>query len=346
MSPEAARDLATELGRLVAEPGPPGAEQPVAAVVAAGLEDVPGDVVHDSLGNVRLLPAGRPRVLVTAHMDQVGYMVSRLEDGRAHCLPVGGPSLAEFETTAVRIVGDDHLPLDGEFQSLGKAGGVLRSGQLGDVRVGDCVVFAGPLETEDGGHVRGPALDDRIGCLVALRAARMLAGELADVAFAWTVREESEQAGVIRVVRDLEPDVVVAVDITFATSADQHAESIVALGGGPAITLLDGGMVGARDVVRAFDRAARGLGTAWQPEVVRGGVSEAGRVHRLLGVPALALLVPIENAHSPNERANLADVSAVIDLLVAGVRVLTGDAKQAGATDVARLAAASTPDGR
>jgi putative aminopeptidase FrvX len=274
-------------------------------------------------------------------MDQVGYMVSRIEADRAHCLPVGKPQLDERQTTGVRVLGDDHPTLLGEFESFGTGGGVLHCDRLDEIRVGDQVVFSAELQSLDDGRVRGAALDDRVGCLVALRAAQVVATEELDVAFAWTVREETEQAGVLRVARDLEPELVVAVDITYATSDEQTAESVVAAGHGPAITLMDGGMVGHGRLVRAFELAANRLGTSWQPEVVRAGASEAGRVQSLLGIPALALLVPIDNPHTHQETAHLQDVASVIDLLVAGIRELANEPEG----DTTHFAAATTPRG-
>ena len=293
----------------------------MAEAIVARLAGLPVAPTRDVLGNVRLLVEGaRPRVLVTAHMDQVGYMVSQLDEDGALCPPLGSPQLAPHRTARVRVLGDGHAAFEAELESRGENGGVLRSERGDEVRVGDRMVFAEPLATREDGRVCGPALDDRVGCLIATHAARALAAEAEDVAFAWTVREETEPAGVVRVARDIEPDMVIAVDITYATAGQEgSAESILALGAGPAITLLDGGMVGHSWPLRAFDRAARNLGMSWQPEVVRSGVSEAGRVQSMLGIPAIALLVPIE-IRTAEEVADLADVGAVLELLIAGVK--------------------------
>jgi endoglucanase len=322
VTPAAAEELTIELGDLVALAGPSGAEEPVANWIAGKLSEFDIAVTRDTLGNVLVAPGGRPRLLVTAHMDQVGYMVSRLDDDRAYCQPVGSPAVTAGRRVAVQILGDGHVPFDGELESIGEKVGIVRTDRLAELSVGDRVVYAPGLEVRGDRTVRGPSLDDRIGCLVALHVARTLDREEAGVAFAWTVREESEQAGVMRVARDLDPEALIALDITYATSEEHVSESPVVVGQGPAITLLDGGMVGHGGLVQALISAAGSLRMPWQPEVVRLGVSEAGRVQRNLGIPSLALLVPIENPHSPEETADMRDLVSVIELLIVAVGAL------------------------
>ena len=326
MTSRALDELTAELTQLVAAPGPSGGEHAVADVVERLLGASALVVSRDALGTVRAVggPA-RPRILVTAHLDQVGYMVSRVGADGVRCLPVGEPALASARA-AVRVLAAP-TACAAELDAPEDGAAVLRGVGVSDVRVGDRIVFSGVLERGTGARVRGPALDNRIGCLVALRAARILAAESEAVAFAWTVQEETTQAGVIRVARELEPDAVIAVDVTPAT-AESDSGSLVALGHGPVVTLLDGGMVGDAGLVRGFREAAEASGVAWQPEVVGDGISEAGHVQGTLGIPALALLVAIEDAHSPREAADLDDVRGAVNLLVAGVRrLLAGPAR-------------------
>jgi putative aminopeptidase FrvX len=315
------QDRVSQLTELSALPAPCGAEEPVAAWLGTRLEESSVEAAVDALGNLVTTTARRPRVLVVAHMDQVGYVVSGVGSGGARALPLGGPQVEPGATVPVQIFGEGHPPIAGELMRRRDRGADIRTDRLDMVAVGDRAVFARALEARNG-RVRGPALDNRIGCLIALEAARELAAT-PGVAFAWTVREESEPAGVMRVARELDPEVVVVVDITYASSGD-GADSRVAVGEGPAITLLDGGMTAHRGLTAAFDRSARAIGVDWQREVVSSGVSEAGHVQRLLGIPALPLLVPVADPHTDRESASLADVDAAARLLRAGLGALTG----------------------
>jgi endoglucanase len=243
-------------------------------------------------------------------------MVSRLGDDHAVCLQVGTPEAAD--PVRVRIAGAART-LTGELEAEEDWGGIVRSEQLAEIQVGDRVTFAEDLERLDGSRVRGPALDNRIGCLVLLRAVRALGD---GVAFAWTVREETDQAGAIRAARTIEPELVISVDATYASDDDAGPDSTIRVGDGPAITLLDEGLVAHRPLVEAFAAAAAACGITWQREVVQDGVSEAGRIQSGLGIPSLPLLVAIENAHTDHEVADLRDVAAAIELLVGGLREL------------------------
>lgn len=307
--------LKARLAELVALPGIAGDEAAIAAWIAERLGYAGLEPTIDTLGNVILAPSSQPpRLLVTAHMDQVGYMVSRVEADRARCLAVGDPQPAADGAEPVRVVGDGHPVLAGTIEGREDGGAILRAEGLDRVRIGDSVVFASPLTPGEGSTVTAPALDNRVGCLAALHAA-LAAGSVEDVAFAWTVREETEQSGVVRVARDLQPAAVVAVDVTAATARDEGYESVVSCGYGPVITLLDEGIAAHRSLLRSFADAAAAVNLRWQAEVAGTGLSEAGQVHQALGIPSLALLVAIENLHSSAETADLDDVVAAIDLL-------------------------------
>ena len=330
MNPTPVRDLLADLRELTALPAPVGWEEPVAVWLKARLDDASLPAAVDSLGNLRLVSDQvPPRLLITAHMDQVGYVVSRVEDRHAVCLPLGGPDVTLSHRVAVRVLGDGDRRLDAELESLGDAGATISVGRTSGVRQGDVVVFAAELREREAGVVESPALDDRIGCLIALRAACELAAE-GGVAFAWTVREEEEQSGIVRVARDLDPGAIVGVDITFAVADGEGAQSPLRPGAGPAITVRDGGMVAHRSLLRSFDSAAESLGIAWQREVVMNGISEAGRAQQTLGIPSLALVVPIDNPHSHRETAFLSDIDAAIRLLVGATREILRQAELAG----------------
>ena len=317
----ATRSLVSQLRELTALPAPSGDERAVASWIADALTAHGFEPEVDAIGNVVVRRGERLSGLLTAHMDQVGFMVSRLAEARALCLPVGEPELRE--PCGATVVTAGRTKTRGRLEPLDETtdAAVLRAEDLDVVDVGDRVVFAGELREDGDGFLRAPALDNRIGCWILLHAAFELASARDDLAFAWTVREETEGSGAVSAARRLEPSWTISVDVTPAGEA-RDAESDIVAGRGPAITLLDGGMVAHPPLLDAFTRAARASAIPYQREVVAEGSSEAGVVEAALGIPGLALLVPIEAAHSPAERASPSDVAHALSLLVAGVRRL------------------------
>lgn len=261
-----------------------------------------------------------PRAMITAHMDQVAFMVSRTATDHAVCLPTGEPGFKG--RTPVRVLtSSGEVP--GELErGTGNLADVwiLRSPELASVRPGDRVLYAARLTTHGGDSLRGPALDNRIGCWLLLQAALALRDEAQDFAFVWTVREEGELSGVVQAARVLAPEAHVAVDITYAGYNEETGESDVVAGAGPAVTVRDGGMIGFDTLIAPFAAAADAGGIHLQREIVRHGVSEAGKVLRALGVPAVALLVAIEEAHSPYEKCHASDIREAREVLIEGLR--------------------------
>ncbi|GAC1326175.1 MAG: M42 family metallopeptidase [Thermoleophilaceae bacterium] len=312
-------DLHTELTALTELPGPSGDEAPVAGHLTAELARRGLAAETDAIGNVVLFGRGHVEILVTAHMDQVGFMVSRVDDGHAVCLPVGAPDLER--STPVRVIRRGQTLTQGRLEPPeGGGGAILRCEQAGLVGVGDRVLYEPSLRLKGGGLVAGSALDNRIGCLLLLEAAAELAPDASGLAFAWTVREETEGAGVLHAARALDPAMLVSVDTTDTAAGGTAGGSKVAIGGGPALTLLDEEMVAHGPLLDAFTRAAAHEEIVWQPEVVSEGGSEGGVAHSSLGLPALALLVAIDAAHSPVESADLGDVVRARAMLIAGLR--------------------------
>jgi putative aminopeptidase FrvX len=320
--------LIDDLRTLTNLPGGRGAETAVAAYIARSLGNLGIACSIDRIGNVITHAAGPVRALVTAHMDQVGFMVSRI-DSEIHCLPVGGVAFESLGPQPVRIftangVVDGILKPRFPASKPARRWAVVKTPQANEVRVGDRVLFASELEETAPGIVRGQALDDRIGCYLLLHAAQDLR-DLDGVVFAWTVREEGEYAGVLHATRNLNPEVVISVDATYASDeeAPANGESVIRVGGGPVVTLLDGGMVADESLLATLAKAAAESELNWQREVVSGGVSEAGSALQTLGVPGLALLVPIRGEHSPVEEASTEDVKRTLVLLLATIRALT-----------------------
>ncbi len=331
------------LALLLEAPGPSGQEEPAAAVwrdAARGFGEVSGDVLGSSW--VRVPGTGGPLLAIVGHIDEIGLVITHVgSDGLLAVRGLGGfdaqPYLGQRVVIRTkngpvdgvvgwrkqkRRRGDDRKPADFDdlFLDIG-----ARSGEEAKevVRGGDVALAAGgPVELRNG-RIASRALDNRLGCYVALEVARRVAesGGLAwDVAGAAVVQEEvGDFAGSRTVAYALEPAVVIAVDVTHATDVrggDAEDEGEHKVGGGAAI------MRGSSMHPRVFDlleETAEQAGIPYSIEVSRGHTytdADAAYLSRA-GIATGLVSFPLRYMHSPVEVVDLADVEAVVKLLVA-----------------------------
>ena len=332
------------LERLMTTPGPSGQERAVAAVWREAAAPV-GEVSFDVLGSswVRVPgTAGGPSLSLVGHIDEVGMVVTHLgDDGLAAVRPIGGfdPSVMLGQRVDVltrdgalpgvvhsshqkRKRGEDRKPLDyGDlFLDVGAKDGEELQGL---VRPGDSLVWHGaPLDLR-GERVASRSFDNRVGCYVALEAARRIAergGNPGDVIAVAAVQEEvGDFAGSRTTAFATEPDISIAIDVTHATDirgGDHEDEGKVVLGGGPTLTR---GTSLNPDLFDLLQDTAEAEGIPFTVEVTRGHTNtDADAVYlSRRGVATGLVSIPLRYMHSPVETADLGDVEGAVRLLVA-----------------------------
>ena len=322
--------------------GASGAETEVRDIVRAAAKPWCDRVYTDILGSViceKGLSLAGPRVLVTAHMDEVAFMVVAVEqDGLLRFRPVGGVDhrvvVAKQVLVGPRkingVIGAKaiHLqdkdertrPLEWEelFIDIGARDGV--EARL-HVQPGDVAVFATAFEAFGERLVKGKALDNRAGCALLLDV--MQEAFAAPVVFAFTVQEEIGRRGAGPVAHRVRPDLAIVVEATVCADVGGtpgHEQGTV-LGKGPAISVTDRSTVyhhGFRDYLI---RVAIDEGIPWQRRRIAGGGNDAGTIHLSGGgVPTAAVSVPARYIHAPCQLVSLDDYEHSRRLLVAALR--------------------------
>ena len=332
------------LERLLTTPGPSGQERAAAAVwreAAASVGEVSSDVLGSSWVRVPGTEAG-PSLALVGHIDEIGMVITHLgDDGLAALRPIGGfdPHVMLGQRVHVlarggaiagvvggrfqkRKRGEDRKPIDYEdlFLDLGaKDGEELR----GLVRPGDAVVWHGAPLALRGERMASRSFDNRIGCYVALEAARRIGeqgGASGDVIAVAAVQEEvGDFAGSRTTAFGIEPDVALAIDVTRATDirgGDHDEEGKIVLGGGPTLTR---GPSLNPDVFDLLHDTAEAEGIPFIVEVTRGNTwTDADAVYlSRRGVPTGLVSIPLRYMHSPVETVDLADVEGAVRVIVA-----------------------------
>jgi endoglucanase len=334
------------LERLLTTPGPSGQERATAKVWREAAAPV-GEVSSDVLGSswVRVPgTAGGPPLAVVGHIDEIGVVVTHLgDDGIAAVRPVGGFNPHTMVGQRVDVLTREG-PLPGviaarlhklrrgrgeerkavEYEDLFLDVGAKDGDELKKlVRPGDAALWHGAPLALHGSRAVSRAFDNRIGCYVALEAARRLAergGSPGDFIAVAAVQEEvGDFAGSRTTAFATEPEVALAVDVTHATDVrggEPEDDGKVVLGNGP--TLSRGPSIHPA-VFELLYETAEAEGIPFAVEVTRGTTStDADAVYlSRRGVATGLVSVPLRYMHSPIETVDLEDIERAVQLIVA-----------------------------
>jgi endoglucanase len=332
-------------------PGVPGYEGEVRALLRRRLEPV-ATIEQDRIGSIigkRVGTADSPRVMLAGHMDEIGFMVRHIaKEGFIKFQPLGGwwdqvllgqrvtIKTSRGDVTGVIGAKPPHLlPKDERDKVVEKTKmyidiGATSADEVADagVRVGDPIIPVSQFTVlANPKTYMTKALDDRVGCALAVQTLERLAdGEHPNAVFAvGTVMEEVGLRGAKTSAHVVNPDVaiVLEVDICGDVPGIEKEESAVRLGGGPTMLVYDARMIPnlkLRDLVIA---TAEALGTPLQLSAMSGGATDGGAIHlHNQGVPTVVIGVPTRHIHSHSAIMHRDDYDRALDLLVALIKKL------------------------
>lgn len=315
--------------QLVEAYGPSGHEQEVRALIRNLVASRADEMRTDALGNLIVLKKGTgggKRVMVAAHMDELGVIVTYVDKkGFLRFATIGGVSpltlvgsRVRFANGAVGVInwekwlhGDTKPTFEELFIDVGAPGP-----DKCPVGVGDMACFVRPMD-DLGQRIVAKAMDDRIGCAVAVQTLLEMGGSPNDVYFVFTTQEELGTRGAMVSAFGIEPEVGLAVDVTLTGDTPEAHPRSVELGAGPAIKVMDSGAITHPGVKRWMIAAAERLGIKYQLEVLEFGGTDARSIQRSgAGVPAGCLSIPTRYIHTPSEMVDYGDVQGAVRLLV------------------------------
>ncbi len=301
-----------------------------------GLAD---EIRVDALGNLiarraPTLPAakrsGAPKIMIAAHMDEIGLMVSHVdENGFVRFSGIGGVyprnlpgGRVRFLNGARGVIGLEPVERNADAPALEKmfidVGATTKTNC--PVKTGDVAAFERPF-LELGQRIVAKSMDDRVGCVVAIASLQKLKNTPNDVYFVFTTQEEVGTRGAQTSAYGIDPDLGFSIDVTGWGDTPGQRDFDVALGKGPAIKIRDGGMLSDPRVVKWMVRTAEKERIPYQREVLLGGTTDA-RAMQLVraGVPVGCVSIPCRYVHSPSEMVDYRDVENAVRLVVALLR--------------------------
>lgn len=322
-----------------------GDEREVREIVIKEVKPHADDLSVDAMGNVLVIcksTARNPlRVMLDAHMDEVGFMITEDDgDGLYSFEVIGGVDERQLPGKPV-LVGKERLPgvigakpihlaEKGELHSpisisslrvdLGPAG-------AGKVSPGEWGTFATRFQRA-GASLMGKALDDRLGVATLIELVKHHPENI-ELAAAFTVQEELGLRGAKIAATTLHPDLAFAIDSTPAfdlPSAAKKENTVYncKLDGGPAIYLADAGTISDPRLIRFLETTAEKYGVPYQFRQPGGGGTDAGAIHKVLsGIPTVSISIPGRYAHSAVLMSRISDWQNTLQLVYAALQDLT-----------------------
>ena len=343
--------LKDDLIALMAIPGLSGHEDRVRAAIAAMLAAEGIASRPDRLGNLIATfegEADRPSVMIFAHMDQLGFVVRKIEDdGLIRVERLGGVPERALPSQAVTICvapGRDvngvlynkshHATQPEEKYEVRKAPdlridtghGSKKTVEDAGVRIGTPVVYRPNVMELAGDRIAGASVDDRAGCAVLVELARLLKARAGGptVHLVFSVLEEFNLRGAQVAAQALRPDIAIQIDLMLATDTPEMADrGEMRLGGGPGMSLYSfhgrgtlNGVIPHPAAVRLMEAAATAEGIPLQRSAQVGVLTDLSYVQLVgEGVAAVDMGFPMRYSHSSLEVCDLNDLAALTRLL-------------------------------
>jgi endoglucanase len=293
------------------------------------------------------LNGATPRVLLAGHIDEIGVMISHIDDeGYLYFMTIGGWDsqvlvgqrvlLLGRQGQVIGVVGKKpiHLMKDEDRSHASKIeslwidiGAANRAEAAERVRVGATGVIDVPVYEFPNQRIVSRGIDNRIGAFTVLEALRLLAQDRprATVAAVATSQEEITFAGAYTAAYSFEPHVAIVVDVTFATDhpeSDKKQNGDIKLGGGPVLSRGSANSPVVYDML--LDIAEREHIPYMVQVAPRYTGTDADAIHiSRSGVATAVVSIPNRYMHSPNEMIELSDVTNAAKLIAAFVRILS-----------------------
>lgn len=339
------------LEKLTQTPSVPGREDRVRQVIEEYItqQNLFDEIHTDAMGSLHGIrkprPAGDPsekplRVMLAAHMDQIGFMVSHVaEDGTLRVNPVGGFDMRNLFARRVRVcTSSGDLP--GVMNPSGKPIHIASAEEkknipeiqdffidLGlspeatqeKVKIGDMVVLDGPF-SEVGDSVVSQCLDNRVGCWAVIRAMEKLKNHNCEIHAVWTVQEEVGLRGAMPAAYAVQPDIGLSCDTTLCcrlpgVPPEQH---ITIPGDGVCLKVMDSSTIPDIKLVEELEAIAKANGIKCQRGLLPRGGQDGAMIQRSrAGVRTAVFACPVKYIHTITEMSHKDDLASYPALLAA-----------------------------
>lgn len=316
--------------------GTSGREEKVRDYILSRISDK-AEITVDNMGNIIAFVRGRKeaknKVMISAHMDEVGFIIRGItDDGFLKFTTVGGIdekviyardlAVGEKEIPGVVCVRPIHLLEGDEKEKCPKTkdmtidiGAENKEEAEKYVQVGDSAYFFSDYIEFGDGLIKSKAIDDRFGCAAMIKMIED--GVEYDTYFTFVTQEEIGLRGATAAAFTVAPDYAIVLESTTASDINDTDDinSVCKLGEGAVVSFMDRATLYDRDLFRFSKKVADENNIKWQTKTMVAGGNDAGAIHKSRrGVKTLAVSIPCRYIHSASSVAKKSDLQAVYDL--------------------------------
>ena len=318
------------LEKMVNVYGATGREGRVAEAIRELVKGSVDSIETDVMGNlicVKNGKAGGRRVLLSAHMDHIGFIVVAAEkEGFLRVMPVGGIHVDQAAMRHVYFENGVHGVMSAQPLKEGEKlaarhlyidiGAESAEEALGMVSIGDVAVWTNDCHRVGAHRVTAPAMDDRCACALLVKLLLTVKKPKDTIVAVFSTQEEVGCRGARTAAYALDPDVAIALDVTANGDTPETKFPAVNLGAGVAIKIMDRGSISNPAVVEGLLKAGEAAGVPTQREVLPFGGTDAASMQSVkAGIPVGTVSIPCRYVHSVCEMIDLRDMDAALKLL-------------------------------
>lgn len=313
--------------------GVSGREEEVAAFIEEEIRPFTDEICYDNLGSLIGIKRGygtnKKKIMVSAHMDEIGFCVVSIEEnGLLKVRNVGGIGLhltygsrIKFRNGLIGVIGSDSPITEIKQEDMHlinvDIGAFSKEEALKWVQIGDMACYMGEYAELLDGNIASKAMDNRVGCYILIRALKEQKQPYHDIYYVFSVQEEVGLRGARTAADKIEPDEGIAVDITGSfDTPDCKGRCNTVLGRGAAIKIMDNSTICHQKIIEKMIRLCETNSIPYQRDVLRGAGTDAGAICTThAGVKVGGISIPTRYGHSPNSIVNKEDVESCIRLL-------------------------------
>lgn len=340
------------LEQLTTTAGIPGREHRVRELIKTKIKGLFDTVSVDPMGsligvkNATKNTKNPTKIMIAAHMDQIGFMVKHIDDkGFLRVNPVGGFDTRNLFARLCWVCPDVRNPkkdLPGVMNPSGKPIHISNAEErnktpevqdfsidLGldvkavkkKVQVGDMVVLQAPAQ-RIGEMFVSQCLDNRVACWIAIRAMEKLKNKAhaCEIHCVFTVQEEVGLRGAVTSAFSVNPDIGIGIDTTLCVDTPGVSDDlrVTKLGDGAGLTVMDSSFISDLALFEEFESVAKKHKIKHQRSILPRGGTDSGAIQRAgCGARVMTLSCPTRYIHSVTEALHLGDINACRDVLAA-----------------------------